>query len=297
MASGGSSFPTQLQQVTVPVRSDAQCTYGISGGQDGYYVHLLPQLDALRRPGRQGHLPGRQRRPPGGRPGRRVPPDRHHQLGHRLRQAATPACTPGWRPSATGSRPRSATGPSPTPAPSCAGCTSTSSTASPPAPSCSTASTGLDHGTPTRALPTDLVQGATFQGRTAGVTRLYRAFFLRDPDTAGHGLLVGPGQRQAVAGPHRRHHGRLGRVPEPLRQPDRTASTSTWCTRTCSAGPADSAGRAFWVGELSSGRRNRGDVMVGFSESLRVPGRHQGPGRRHHHLLRPPAPGARSPTS
>ena len=31
--------------------------------------------------------------------------------------------------------------------------------------------------------------------------------------------------------------------------------------------PPDPGGRAFWVAELSSGRRERGAVMVGFSES------------------------------
>jgi len=31
--------------------------------------------------------------------------------------------------------------------------------------------------------------------------------------------------------------------------------------------PPDEAGRAFWVGELDSGRRTRGEMMAGFTES------------------------------
>lgn len=98
------------------------------------------------------------------------------------------------------------------------------------------------------------------------VARLYRAYFLRLPDPAGLAFWAG----------RRRSGWSLTRVA------DHFARSTEFIDRYGSLDsgrfvdlvydqvlgrPADAAGRSFWVGELVSGRRSRGQVMVGFSES------------------------------
>jgi hypothetical protein len=98
------------------------------------------------------------------------------------------------------------------------------------------------------------------------VARLYRAYFLRLPDPAGLSFWIA----------RRRAGWSLTRVA------DHFATSTEFVTRFGSVGsgafvdlvydqvlgrPADPAGRAFWIRELESGRRSRGQVMVGFSES------------------------------
>lgn len=125
---------------------------------------------------------------------------------------------------------------------------------------------GLNEGAAPAAFVRDLIQGTTYQRRTGGVTRLYSAFFLRNPDTDGLAYWWG----QVNCG---RSLQRIANI---------MAASSEFLARYGSLTDGqyidlvywnvlhrepDPGGRAFWVGELSSGRRSRGEVMVGFSES------------------------------
>ncbi|WCO68897.1 trypsin-like serine protease [Iamia majanohamensis] len=133
---------------------------------------------------------------------------------------------------------------------------------------------GLDEGTSTGAFVTSLVQGRAYQLRTGGVTRLYRALFLRDPDTGGLGYWwdQANGKRSlqriadimASSAEFRNRYGAL----DDGRYVDRVYENVL-------GRPPDPSGRAFWIGELSSGRRSRGEVMVGFSESSEYRGAHK----------------------
>ncbi len=112
----------------------------------------------------------------------------------------------------------------------------------------------------------DLVQGSAYQAKTGGVTRLYSAFFLRNPDTPGLAYWWG----EVNTG---RSLQRIANI---------MASSSEFIDRYGSLtngeyvdlvyqnvlGRApDPSGRSFWIAELDSGRRTRGEMMVGFSES------------------------------
>ncbi|HEV7723100.1 MAG TPA: trypsin-like serine protease [Iamia sp.] len=112
----------------------------------------------------------------------------------------------------------------------------------------------------------NLLNQATYQTRTGGVIRLYRAVFLRKPDTAGlvywwrevnRGVSLKRIADLMVTAPEfELLYGELDNV-EFVEQVydnvlDRAPSTNE---------------RNYWVGELNSGARSRGQVMVGFSES------------------------------
>lgn len=98
------------------------------------------------------------------------------------------------------------------------------------------------------------------------VARLYRAYFLRSPDAGGFAHWVG--QRRAgrsvvdvsrafAASPEfRTMYGPLG---------NRAFVERVY--RNVLGRPGDRAGIDFWTAQLDTGRRNRGAVMVGFSES------------------------------
>ncbi len=111
-----------------------------------------------------------------------------------------------------------------------------------------------------------LISGSTYQTRTGGVIRLYQAIFLRRPDTAGlqywwvdvnkgtslkriADIMVNASEFQIL-------YGSL----------NDTAFVELVYENVLGRDPS-SADTAYWVGELSSGRRSRGQVMVGFSES------------------------------
>ena len=111
----------------------------------------------------------------------------------------------------------------------------------------------------------DLVQGDVYQRETGGVTRLYSALFLRNPDTSGltywWDQVTGRRSLQRIANI-------MASTPE---FKDRYGSLDEGqyvdlVYQNVLHRSPDAAGRAFWVGELSSGRRTRGEVMVGFSE-------------------------------
>lgn len=118
---------------------------------------------------------------------------------------------------------------------------------------------------------TQQIQGRTHQARMGGVTRLYRAFFLRDPDASGLGFWWG------------RVNGgwNLWRIAEYFSQSPEFLSrygslnngqyVDLVYQNVLGRAP-DAGGRAFWMNELNRGARNRGEVMVGFSESAEYVG-------------------------
>ena len=98
------------------------------------------------------------------------------------------------------------------------------------------------------------------------VARLYRAYFLRSPDAGGLDYWVGQrragrslawvSQQFARSGEFTRQYGSLsdqGFMDLVYRQVLERAP--------------DSSGATFWVGQLRSGSRTRGQVMIGFSEA------------------------------
>lgn len=97
-------------------------------------------------------------------------------------------------------------------------------------------------------------------------TRLYRAYFLRIPDADGlrHWIaqrrsgqsLAGISQFFASSSEFERRYGTLT---------DQQFVALIY--RNILGRPADSGGTAYWVSQLASGARNRGQVMIGFSES------------------------------
>lgn len=110
------------------------------------------------------------------------------------------------------------------------------------------------------------IQGRVYQARMGGVTRLYRAFFLRDPDTSGTTFWWNKVNSDWT----------LWRVAEFFSQ------SSEFNTRYGALGDGayvdlvyqnvlgrapEASGRAYWVDQLARGLKNRGQVMVGFSES------------------------------
>jgi hypothetical protein len=118
--------------------------------------------------------------------------------------------------------------------------------------------------------PGDLVAalrtGADGTTNVDPVVRLYRAYFLRDPDVGGFDYWVGQRRRGRslawtsnafVATPEfRTLYAGAGNVEFVRRVYDNVLGR-----------PADQAGLDYWAGEIDSGRRTRGAVMLGFSES------------------------------
>lgn len=110
------------------------------------------------------------------------------------------------------------------------------------------------------------IQGKTYQARMGGVTRLYRAFFLRDPDISGMDFWW-----------NKMNNGwSLWNVAEYFSQSpefnSRYGSLNNGqyvdlVYQNVLGRAPDAGGRTYWVNQLASGAKNRGQVMVGFSES------------------------------
>jgi hypothetical protein len=107
---------------------------------------------------------------------------------------------------------------------------------------------------------------AEFQNSTAPVTRLYFAYFLRFPDISGLSFWVSRFKTgtplTAISNAFTQSHEfqtRYGSL---------TNSEFVTLVYNNVLGRApDPGGLAFWTGQLDSGARTRGDVMLGFSES------------------------------
>jgi secreted trypsin-like serine protease len=125
---------------------------------------------------------------------------------------------------------------------------------------------GLEDGQSTAAYVAGLLENATFKARSGGVIRLYKAIFLRAPDSAGLTFWMGE----------------INRGVSLKRIADLMVRAQEFKTMYGSLGDADfvdlvydnvlgrppsDTDRTYWATELSSGRRTRGQVMVGFSES------------------------------
>jgi hypothetical protein len=136
----------------------------------------------------------------------------------------------------------------------------------PSASEMSTGRTNLDGGQLPEVYARNVLNQAAFQGRTGAVIRLYQAIFLRTPDTAGlafwwrevnRGVSVKRIADQMVEA--QEFEDRYGAL-------DDTAFVELVYDNVLGRTPTSNE-TAYWVGELESGARTRGQVMVGFSES------------------------------
>lgn len=125
---------------------------------------------------------------------------------------------------------------------------------------------GLEDGQSTAGYVAGLLENATFKARSGGVIRLYESIFLRDPDSGGLTFWMGEINRGVA----------LKRIADLMvRAPEFTtmygnldhAGFVDLVYDNVLGRPASDDDRAFWTAELTSGRRTRGQVMVGFSES------------------------------
>lgn len=125
---------------------------------------------------------------------------------------------------------------------------------------------GLNGGTAPAAYAETLLSSAAHQDRTGGLIRLYRAYFLRDPDTSGLAYwwqqvmrgrsLAATSQFFSASSEFQNRYGAL----------DNSAFVELVYQNVLGR-PADSGGLRYWSGVLDAGTRTRGQVMLGFSES------------------------------
>jgi secreted trypsin-like serine protease len=112
----------------------------------------------------------------------------------------------------------------------------------------------------------NLIMGATNQNRTGGVTRLYSAFFLRNPDASGLSFwwrqVNGGKSLYTIANVMASSSEFTNRYGDLTNQEFVELVYTNVLGRT-----GDPAGIASWTAKLDSGVRNRGQVMVGFSDS------------------------------
>ena len=124
----------------------------------------------------------------------------------------------------------------------------------------------LEDGQSTVAYVANLLDGAAYRGRSGGVVRLYQAIFRRLPETGGMTYWVGEYNRGVSL---KRIADLMVRAPEFTTlygSADNTEFVDLVYDNVLDRSPSPNE-RAYWVGELSSGARTRGQVMVGFSES------------------------------
>ncbi|HYI60348.1 MAG TPA: DUF4214 domain-containing protein [Acidimicrobiales bacterium] len=122
-------------------------------------------------------------------------------------------------------------------------------------------------GTRTRAdLVASLRSSNENRANVDPVTRLYRAAFLRVPDATGLQYWI---ERKRAGASLSRISGMFAASAEFARRYGALSDAELvdLLYRNVLGRPADDPGLAFWTGELRSGRRSRGRVMVGFSES------------------------------
>lgn len=125
---------------------------------------------------------------------------------------------------------------------------------------------GLQDGQSPVAFTDGLLRSAAFDSRTGGVVRLYQAVFLRRPETGGLEYWMREVNRGVSL---KRIADLVVRAPEfqtLYGSLDDTSFVDLVYDNVLHRAPSE-GDRAYWVGELTSGRRSRGQVMVGFSES------------------------------
>ncbi|HEU4387439.1 MAG TPA: DUF4214 domain-containing protein, partial [Blastocatellia bacterium] len=124
----------------------------------------------------------------------------------------------------------------------------------------------INSGNPRALLVDTFLRTAEFDNSVGAVDRLYRAYFLRRPDYGGIQFWV-----------------RSYRLGTPLNSISDAFAASQEFTSTYGSlnntqfvtlvynnvlnRPPDPGGLAFWVGQLDSGAKTRGQVMLGFSDS------------------------------
>jgi hypothetical protein len=112
----------------------------------------------------------------------------------------------------------------------------------------------------------DDLRRESFSGPRAGVIRLYQAYFLRRPDTAGYDYWVG----QRRAGVSLNEISAAFAASAEFRTIYGSLSNRQFVERVylnVLGRPGDATGITYWTGQLDSRARNRGQVMTGFSES------------------------------
>jgi hypothetical protein len=112
----------------------------------------------------------------------------------------------------------------------------------------------------------NLILGATNQNRTGGVTRLYSAFFLRNPDANGLSYwwkkinggtsLYSISNSMATSTEFKNRYGNLT-----------NRAFVELVYQNVLGRPGDTGGINSWTSKLDRNVKNRGEVMVGFSES------------------------------
>lgn len=124
----------------------------------------------------------------------------------------------------------------------------------------------LEDGQTPAAFTAGLLGGDAYNRRTGAVIRLYRAIFLRSPETGGLAYWAAEANRGVSL---KRIADLMVRAPEfdilygDLDDGDFVDLVYDNVLHR----EASEEDRAYWVDELQSGRRSRGQVMVGFSES------------------------------
>ncbi|MBX3285917.1 MAG: trypsin-like serine protease [Actinobacteria bacterium] len=124
----------------------------------------------------------------------------------------------------------------------------------------------IDKGTSGPAYLAGLISGATYQARMGGLTRSYRAYFLRDPDQSGLDFWfakVNAGWSTtrisdffAQSSEFQNRYGSLNN--------DQFVQL---IYRNVLGRDGDQGGIDFWTTQLDAGKKTRGQVMVGYSES------------------------------
>ncbi len=106
-----------------------------------------------------------------------------------------------------------------------------------------------------------------FQGNAAPITRLYFAYFRRIPDYAGLLFHISRYRSRLPLATISQDFANSAEFTRTYGSLDNSAFVRLVYNNVLGRAP-DSSGFAYWTGELNSGRLSRGQVMVGFSESV-----------------------------
>ncbi len=111
-----------------------------------------------------------------------------------------------------------------------------------------------------------LLTGGAYQARMGGLARSYSAYFLRDPDQSGLAFWfpkVNAGWTTAAVSNY------FAQSSEFINRYGALSNGEfvDLVYQNVLGREADASGRAYWVGQLDRGVKNRGQVMVGYSES------------------------------